>query len=504
MKRAAAVLWALFSSVASVSLAQAPSRYVPVEGWIAPYVEHLIRAGVIDDPRPLTRPLKRHEVLASLDAADTTGLQRGIRATIRYLREEISAPGGAPHAGLELWGGASFATHARRDPLRETGGDNVSPHLGGQLHATIGPVLMSTSPYTERRFKKDPDWVGSRATTIPGRFTDSYVSAQAKYGEIFFGRVSRNWGPPGFAGMLISPEPYSYDHVAAHLGTRAVRMEALVAQLDDFADSTGSAIRRYWASYRLVVQPEDWLTATLTHGTLWQGVGRGWELHWLNPFSLSFITRLDEGLLDSINSVFGFELRLTLPQGPTLQGSLLVDDLSSLPTLQSTAQDRFAATGLVDIPLSPVSAVRVLGTVVTSLAYRSPQGPEYSLLIRNVGLGRNFSDYAQVSVTGTVLAYSMVMISPELTFLFQGEGDIRDPFPPIPDPTIPTVFIGTVERTVRMAVAARAQLLSSLDIDLDAGVHVIGNSGHVSGASKTKFVGRLGVSYRIGWGWVLR
>ncbi len=509
MKRTAALLWALLPGVASALPGQAPSRYVPIEGRITPYVEHLVRAGVIDDPKPLTRPFKRHEILAALAATDTTGLQGGVRATIRYLREELSAAGGTPHAGLELWGGTSFATHARRDPLRETGGDNVSPHFGAQLDATIGPAVMSIRPYSERRLTKDPDWAGRRSTTFAGRFTDTYVSLQAKYGEMFFGRMGRNWGPPGFAGMLISPQPYSYDHLAAHLGTRALRMEALITQLDDFADSTGNAIRRYWASYRLVLQPEDWLTASFTHGTLWQGVGRGWELHWLNPFTLSFMTRNDEGLADSINSVFGFELRLAFPQGTTLQGSLLVDDLSSIPLLvslggaPSSAQDRFAATGLVDIPFSPVTAVRLLGTVVTSLAYRSPQGPEYSLLVRNVGLGRNFSDYAQVSLIATVLPQPMVVISPEVTLLFQGEGDIRDPFPPIPDPTIPTVFIGTVERTLRVAVGARAQLFRSLDLDLNAGLHHIGNSGHVLGMSKTRFVGRLGISYSLGWNWRL-
>ena len=40
---------------------QQASLYVPVDDDLMPYVEHLIRAGVMRDPDPLTRPLHRGE-----------------------------------------------------------------------------------------------------------------------------------------------------------------------------------------------------------------------------------------------------------------------------------------------------------------------------------------------------------------------------------------------------------------------------------------------------------
>ena len=57
------VFLALFGSSLA---AQTASPYVPAEGWVMPYVEHLIRTGVLDDPAPLSRPFRRADLLAAL------------------------------------------------------------------------------------------------------------------------------------------------------------------------------------------------------------------------------------------------------------------------------------------------------------------------------------------------------------------------------------------------------------------------------------------------------
>src|SRR2546427_13033479 len=51
--------------------AQQASPYVPIDSWVMPYVEHLIRAGVVADPDPLTRPLRRAAIAEALAGADT-------------------------------------------------------------------------------------------------------------------------------------------------------------------------------------------------------------------------------------------------------------------------------------------------------------------------------------------------------------------------------------------------------------------------------------------------
>src|SRR5438445_11972381 len=70
--------------------AQEASPYLPMSHWATPYLEHLIAAGVIDDPSPLTRPLRRSDVLRALETADTLRLSGATLATVRRLKAAIA------------------------------------------------------------------------------------------------------------------------------------------------------------------------------------------------------------------------------------------------------------------------------------------------------------------------------------------------------------------------------------------------------------------------------
>ncbi|MGH9893482.1 MAG: hypothetical protein ACREA0_16130, partial [bacterium] len=63
--------------------AQDASPYVPLQHWAMPYVEHLIAAGKLVDPTPLTRPLRRGDVVRGLEAMDTLRLSGGGRRVVR-------------------------------------------------------------------------------------------------------------------------------------------------------------------------------------------------------------------------------------------------------------------------------------------------------------------------------------------------------------------------------------------------------------------------------------
>jgi len=74
-----------------------------------PYVEHLIAAGVIDDPSPLTRPLRRTDLLHALEAADTLRLSPATTATLRQLEAALATRQRGPYVRIEggVWGGRS-------------------------------------------------------------------------------------------------------------------------------------------------------------------------------------------------------------------------------------------------------------------------------------------------------------------------------------------------------------------------------------------------------------
>ncbi len=115
---------------------------------------------------------------------------------------------------------------------------------------------------------------------------------------------------------------------------------------------------------------------------------------------------------------------------------------------------------------------------------------------RGVGLARNFSDYDQLTLRVSLLPAPRSLLTPELTLLRQGEGDFRLPYPPVAAyDTTPTFLAGVVERTVRLALAARVDR-DTWSLSGEGGVHLIDNLDHVTGAKKTRWVGRVELAWR--------
>src|SRR2546430_14885689 len=71
---ALSVFWIPALTGGATLAAQDASPYVPLQHWAMPSVEHLIATGVIVDPTPLTRPLKRGDLVRALRDRKSTRL----------------------------------------------------------------------------------------------------------------------------------------------------------------------------------------------------------------------------------------------------------------------------------------------------------------------------------------------------------------------------------------------------------------------------------------------
>src|SRR5713226_9574582 len=79
----------LLLAVPALIAAQQASPYVPFQHWAMPYVEQLISAGVLEDPTPLTRPLRQADLLQALEAVDTVRVNDAVFATVQLLLQEF-------------------------------------------------------------------------------------------------------------------------------------------------------------------------------------------------------------------------------------------------------------------------------------------------------------------------------------------------------------------------------------------------------------------------------
>ncbi|HYR30688.1 MAG TPA: hypothetical protein VEO93_02120 [Gemmatimonadales bacterium] len=481
--------------------AQEASPYVPLGHWVMPYVEHLIAAGVIRDPTPLTRPFRQSDLLRALEAADTLALSHATTATLRQLEAALAIGQPAPHVRVQGGVGAAAANYARREPLAAI--DSIGPRRSGPGHGAANAdldlalvtshLVAVTHLQVDTRLKYDPDWFGKKDRVIAGRTAEAYIDARWKFGEVFFGRLDRNWGPPGIQGLLLSANPYGLDHLAFAVGTPKIQLQAIATQLDD-RDSSGTVVHRYMMQHRLVFTPGRWGLA-LWEGSVLSGTARSFELWYLNPLNSGILEQWNNG--GNVNSFVGldFERRGKV----TLFGQLMLDDIQ---VDRSIAHDKKPVSYALTIGTrgavgGAATAWRAWYTRVTNLTYRNEdnlQVPLYHFL----GTGRNFDDYDQLTVTLGLLPRTGLLLTPELTLLRQGEGDPRQPHPlEAAFPTTPTIFQGVVERTLRGAVSGTFLATGRLSFSFDAGVHRITNFQHVSGDTRTRFLGSVSATYRF-------
>jgi len=464
------------------------SPYISLDDPRLPLLEHLVARGDVEDPSPMMRPFRRADAARVLAAADIGGAGPRADSLIHRLRREFEDP---PDAQWELHGrlGAQAYSHPRRDLLHPSGASGLRPYVDLRGEAVFGNLVLVTRPVVEPRLVDDPDWPGRRDLTVAGRIADAYISAQFRYGSLFYGQMDRNWGPVGLPGIPLSGYGYERQGLAVEIGTGTIRLSAMATDLRDEVDSLGRTVHRYYFVHRLHLRLSRRLSIALWEGVILAGADRNFETRYRNPLSLSYLANTI-GLGDRGNVILGTDVRWKAFARTTLLAQLALDDFWTDD--RDRNRDRWAITVVAEGPLLASAAWRASYTQVSSLALRA-FNPAENFTDAGVGIGRNFSDQDQLTLRLSLPVRTQWLLSPELVLLRQGEGRINDPYP-VPNASgvlaTPALFIGTVERTYRAAVGLSGRT-GPLDLIADAGFHHVVNAGHQEGRTVNRFEGRL-------------
>jgi hypothetical protein len=465
------------------------SPYIPLDDPRLPLLEHLIARGDVDDPSPMMRPFRRSDAVRALAAADTSATAPSA-GLIQRLRREFDDPPGNSWR-LEGRGGAQAYTHGRRDLLHPAGARRIRPYaeLGGS--AVFGNVVLVTRPMAEPALLDDPDWGGRTDLKFTGRIADAYISAQFKYGSLFYGQMDRNWGPVGLPGIPLSNYAYEHQGLALDIGNQVLRLSAFATDLRDEIDTLGRTVHRYYFVHRLHARPSRRLTLGLWEGVVLAGADRNFETRYRNPLSISYLANTI-GLGDRGNVILGTDIHWRAFRRATFEAQLAIDDISYQNRGgPDRVPDRWALTLAAFGPFGSTWGWRAWYTRASSLAFRTFD-PFENFTDHGVGLGRNFADMDQLSASLSVPLAGRWLVSPDLTVLRQGEGDINAPFPssPVELAQTPEIFIGVVEKTFRLGLGLHGRQ-GPLDVMADAGLHHINNWRHEEGRTVNRFEGRI-------------
>jgi hypothetical protein len=482
----------LLSVAASTASAQA-SLYLPLDDSRLPLIEHLIGRGDIADPSPMIRPFRVSDalrVLAEADTAPATASGRAIHALRQSIeREELVVPDREAHWRLEARAGGQAYTQKRRDLLHTGGPKAANPYADFALQGVFGPVAASARLAAEPRLIGDPDWPNQAQEHFTGRLLEGYLSAQFRFGGLTYGQLNRNWGPVGLPGIPLSDVAYERQGLALELGTRTVRLTALAADLRRQTDSIGQSVNRYFFAHRLDAQLSRQVRVGVWEALVIAGVGRTFETPFANPLSLGVLAN-SFGIADTgSNIMIGLDASIGLGRRTKVQIQGAVDDFWFNKRFQK--QDRWALTVAGYGALGSRLGWRGWYTQASSLAFRTAN-PQEDFTDQGVGIGRNFADMDQASGAVTIPVAGTWLVAPELAFQRQGEGRIDAPYPPLVNgvQVTPMLFIGTVERTYRLAVGVSGRQ-GPVDLTANAGLHHVTNAGNLPGVTANRFVGTI-------------
>jgi hypothetical protein len=493
------LLLALVGLAAPGRMAAQASPYLPLDDPRLPLLEHLIQRGEIDDPSPMVRPIRRADARRVLAQADTSGAASLVAALRAAFAE---TPGGQTWRLAGRAGGQAFS-HLRRDVLHPLGPDGARPYAEATGEAVFGPFALVSRLAAEPRIVDDPEWPGRHDLTLAWRFPEAYLSAQFTYGSVFYGQMERNWGPVGLPGIGVSSYGYPQVEAGFTLGTRTLQLEALARMLAD-GDSLGQRVHRYFFAHRASARLSRRFQLGIWETTVLAGVDRTFDGRYRNPLTLLLLGN-QYGLGADGNVMLGLDAHWRVRGHTTLEAQLGLDDLSyEKVTATQGYPNRWAFTVSAFGPLGRALSWRAFYTQASSLAFRTGN-PFENFTDAGVGLGRNFDDMDQVTVTAGVPVRTRWLVTPELTLLRQGEGAIDAPFPATDLEAVatPSLFIGVVERTWRAAVDLRGTA-GPLDLHVNAGLHHVVNDAHVEGRTVNRFEGRLQATLGLGRQGVLR
>jgi hypothetical protein len=230
------------------------------------------------------------------------------------------------------------------------------------------------------------------------------------------------------------------------------------------------------------------------------GTDRRFDGRWRNPASFLLLAN-QYGLGSDANIVVGADIAWWATARLRLEGQFALDDLNYPdPGGDENTPSRYAFTLAASGPLARTASWRLLYTQATSLVFRT-RNPAETYADAGVGIGRGHPDGDQASIFVTIPVGVTALLTPELTVQRQGEGRLTDPYPlaDVSAGQVPRLFIGTVERTTRVALTASGAS-GGIRATGSVGLHYVQDADHVADRRRTEMVGRVRVTIGLATG----
>jgi hypothetical protein len=386
---------------------------------------------------------------------------------------------------------------------------NGDYYLSGEGAIRLPSLIFSSRVSVDQSLFDDSNYLGRKDLSIAGRVEDSYLLAGFSFVSVYFGRTERNWSPFPDLSLVLSENPFSYDHLYLRIGGKRLSLKSFFARLSDLPSGQlgVEGEERYFAAHRLDFRLGSWLQMGLFESAVCGGRGKGIDLSLLNPFTPYVV--IENSTTRQLNSLFGFDIYLVPHPDLTISTQFLIDDvklsLFGEPVFQgdegepnkfglalgTTCADPLGLTG---------SLLRGRYLKVTNYTYNARDSLE-RYLEGGIGLGSIIgNDFDELMVSFDYFPVKSWTFAASTRYLRRGEGRISDPLPlefeseDFPSPS------GVVEKHFSLDISVRYQVSAAWFFRGGLGFIDTRNVDHAKGTDERNMRGsaRLQVSW---WKW---
>ena len=317
---------------------------------------------------------------------------------------------------------------------------NVS-YLGLNLDGVIriSDAFLVNEIELSERFKYDSDFHGDSGEWLMGYFNSSYALLKIKKLELFGGRISRNFGTLNDFGLILSENPYAFDHYGFSLNGNRMQYSFYTTRLNNILgiDIKGESIpidsiatsQRFWAVQRLDYKINKNFQVSLSESTIYGGPNQQFIASYLNPTQFFYAAQRNQGV--QLNGFWQINIFYQPIIGLGLYLDLFADDIivNNDPGVDDRAvhPDRLgillkASFAQRNKALMSLRYVRIWNETYTS--YRTFENYTYF----NKGLGFPNNSFESIKYTYTLFQYMPTFIEGGVELWRQGNRNLVSPF----------------------------------------------------------------------------
>lgn len=355
-------------------------------------------------------------------------------------------------------------------------------------------VAFRTEALVDESFKNDKQFYGNASEDFYGIVNEAYVNAAFGNFSIFFGRIPRSFASGDAVSLILSRNPYPYDHLSFSYQGKKLKYTFLATRLNDMygsdirkAGDTAGWYKRYFTVHRLDYALSENLNFGLTECILYGGKNQNFLMYYVNPLSPFVLTQYNQEQShdgNDANLLEALDVLWKPSKAFTWYTQFLIDDIdfklsniNKYPSRLGVYSRCSFADVLVEKSLLELSYLQTSNWTYTSFY----NWANYVSFGKSIGYPKNST--RSLAVAYTDLRFFPFLISTEAKYADDGDQNLTNHFV-----ATKTKFpLGVVQNSLQLALSISYIPTIATQIDLVTQITSYSNYQHIKGQKRSEF-----------------